>query len=99
MQQSLTHLPDVLLSQVSSYLRDEVDAADPRCFRSATRIQAQFRAWLIRTHGNPADYAACTRCGDQLFATPNSHCLPTDMCAACDEYFLEWISRNRPIDQ
>ena len=90
MQPSITSLPDVLISQVASYVQDEIQTVDPRCFRSATRIQAQFRAWLIRTHGNPADYAVCSRCGE----SDGTDLAGIDMCQACTEYFFEVMANG-----
>ena len=57
MQPSITSLPDVLLSLVASYIQDDVDAADPECFRSARRLQALCRGTLARLRGN-----ACYHC-------------------------------------
>jgi len=85
MQSPSSSLPEVLLSQVASYIQDEIQPVDPMCFRAATRIQAQYRAWLVRTYGytDLFAYPVCSRCG----AADGTYMFSTDMCRPCTEYF------------
>ena len=87
MHPSLASLPDVLLSLVASYLQDEVDAADPKCFKSARRLQALCRGALARMRTNVCYHCvrriACPHrtlywvCDDCLADLASGQVLPT----------------------
>jgi len=84
MYPSSASLPEVLLSQVASYVQDEIQTVDPQCFRSATQIQAQFRAWLVRTYGDPDNFAVCIRCGES--GRVCNSIVPDNLCPPCRDY-------------
>ena len=79
--------PQEINSYIAGFIADEVRATDPQCYRAARGLQAAWRGWLIRTHGDPADYAVCDRCGED---DGQRHGSPVWTCDACRlDYMIE----------
>ena len=56
-------LPQEIKILVSGFIADEVRATDPKCYRSARRLQALCRGTLTRMRRNVCYLCACTQPG------------------------------------
>ena len=54
--------PQEIRSQIASYIADDLQAGDPRCYRAARSMQAAWRGWVTRFQR-----WRCNRCGERKF--------------------------------
>ena len=70
-------IPQEITAHIGGFMADELQAANPECYRSARTIQAVCRGWLARNTTSPWP---CSGCGT---VHPWPFWLPLGMCSVC----------------
>ena len=97
-------LPQDINTHLASFIADEIQATDPRCYRATRAIQAAWRAWRARASvcfvytSHMCERCTSTIASDRVHTAQGGLTWTCDACWSAGDH-LEWDWEQDDLEQ